>query len=98
MLAISSTNGRDARTITPTDAGDSGVPIGLLLALTYSAEFFKPVDGFYIGGTGDLKITSKDGTVTTVQTIPAGFVLPFGARKVWSTGTTATKIVGFISQ
>lgn len=47
----------------------------------------------YIGGTGDIKVTTTQGTDVTFPSVPAGFVLPVQVIKVWSTGTTATSMV-----
>ena len=46
----------------------------------------------YIGVTGNVKVTMPDGTAVTFTGAPVG-VLPVKARRVWSTGTTATNIV-----
>ena len=44
----------------------------------------------YVGGSGDVKVTTAQGdTVTFVGVIPGG-VLPVQVIRVWSTGTTAT--------
>lgn len=50
--------------------------------------------GLYVGGTGDVKVTSITGDVVTFVGVPAGMVLPIRVKRVWATGTTATAIVG----
>jgi hypothetical protein len=52
--------------------------------------------GVYVGGAGDLKVTMFDGSTVTFESVPAGSVLPIYIKKIHSTGTTATKIVGLI--
>jgi hypothetical protein len=47
----------------------------------------------YVGGTGNVKVTTSQGTVVTFSGVPAGAVLPVQAIKVWSTDTTATLMV-----
>jgi hypothetical protein len=47
----------------------------------------------YVGGAGNLKVTTKTGTDTTLAVI-AGQVIPIAVTRVFSTGTTATGIVG----
>jgi hypothetical protein len=47
----------------------------------------------YVGGTGNVKVTTAQGTDVTFPAVPAGFVLPVQVIKVWSTGTTATSMV-----
>lgn len=48
----------------------------------------------YVGGTGNLVVTGKDGNDVTFNSVPAGEVLRIAATHVKSTGTTATNIVG----
>lgn len=46
----------------------------------------------YIGTTGNVRLTTVSGRVVTFATVPVG-ILPVGAQRVWSTGTTASNIV-----
>lgn len=48
----------------------------------------------YVGGTGNLKVTTENGDVVTFSSVPAGSVIPIRVSLVWATGTTATSIVG----
>ncbi len=49
--------------------------------------------GLYIGVAGDVKVDmAGSGTVTFVA-VPAGSVLPFCVKRVYSTGTSATNLV-----
>lgn len=47
----------------------------------------------YVGGAGNLKVTTAQGTDVTFPSVPAGFVLPVQVIRVWATGTAATSIV-----
>ncbi len=47
----------------------------------------------YVGGTGHLAVTMKDGSNTTFKNLIGGTVLAIRVSKVKSTGTTATDIV-----
>jgi hypothetical protein len=47
----------------------------------------------YVGGTGNLKVTTIDGSVVTFSSIPAGTLLPIRVKLAWSTGSTATNVV-----
>ena len=47
----------------------------------------------YVGGAGNLAITSSGGDSLTFVGVPAGTVLPIKASVILSTGTTATSIV-----
>jgi hypothetical protein len=47
----------------------------------------------YVGGDGDLKVTTIGGDDVTFVGVLAGTFLPVQVLRVWSTGTTATDIV-----
>lgn len=51
--------------------------------------------GFYVGGTGDVAVTTFAGTTTTFKAVPVGTTIMVAVSKIMSTGTTATQIVGF---
>lgn len=51
------------------------------------------VRGLYIGGQGDVAVTTAGGSVVTFSSVPAGSILPIQVAKVMSTNTTATAIV-----
>jgi hypothetical protein len=46
----------------------------------------------YVGGTGDLVVTTGAGNDVTFQSVPAGLIIPVQGTKV-KAATTATKIV-----
>ena len=51
----------------------------------------------YIGGAGNIKLQLRDmasGSVVIFQGVPAGALLPVLPRRVYSTDTTATNIIG----
>ena len=50
----------------------------------------------YIGGSGDVKITDPQGNAVTFANAQAGSILPVMAKRVWSTGTSATNIIGLV--
>ena len=45
-----------------------------------------------VGASGYVRVTTTDGDIATVF-VSAGAAFPVRARRVWSTGTTATSIV-----
>jgi hypothetical protein len=47
----------------------------------------------YIGGDGNLKVTTEGGQETTFVGLSAGDILPVSALRIWSTGTTATNLL-----
>lgn len=51
--------------------------------------------GLYVGATGDVAIVDRDGNSITFVNLAAGVIHPIaGFKKVMSTGTSATGIVG----
>lgn len=50
----------------------------------------------YVGGTGNVKVTTESGNAVTFTAVPVGTVLPIRTSLVWATGTTATNLVGLL--
>ena len=71
--------GDNAVAITPSDTADLGILAKRL----------------YVGGMGDIKVDTANGDTITFAAVPVG-VFDSGCRirKVYSTGTDATNIVG----
>ena len=51
--------------------------------------------GIYIGSTGNMKIMLYNGDIVTMKNIQDGSFFPLRALRVYTTGTTATSIIGF---
>lgn len=72
-----------------------------ILYFPNDATVITPADGsdlpksglVYVGGAGDVKITTLAGTDITFYGMPAGAVIPVRAKKVFSSETSATKLV-----
>ena len=47
----------------------------------------------YVGGDGDIKVTTAGGDEVTFVGLSAGTFIPVQVLKVWATGTNATDIV-----
>lgn len=47
----------------------------------------------YVGGIGNVKVTTAQGDETTFTNVQAGNVLPVQVIRVWATGTTATNLL-----
>jgi len=60
------------------------------------ADLVQPVRALYIGGAGNVRINDTGGGSVIFYNVPAGVILPVMARRVWSTSTTATNIVGLV--
>jgi len=72
--------GMDAFAITPSDATD----------FTYSAR------GLYVGVGGTVVLATLANVAITFVNVASGQILPVACRRVNSTGTTATNIIGLI--
>lgn len=62
-----------------------------------STEYDPPLRGLYVGGTGDVRVifANADADDVTFTALAAGVVHPIAnIKKVMSTDTTATAIVG----
>ncbi len=51
------------------------------------------VSVIYIGGDGNVKVTTEGGDAVTFNGVSAGDILPVAVARVWSTGTTASDII-----
>ena len=71
--------------ITATDAA--------LVTRSDSADLPRSSLSLYIGGAGNVRVTTVQGTDIVFTAVPVGTVLPIQARRVWLTNTTATLIV-----
>lgn len=57
-----------------------------------SVDLPRAVRGVY-ATSGDLKVTTIDGSVVTFSAFGGG-ILPIEIKRLWSTGTTATSVIG----
>jgi hypothetical protein len=61
---------------------------------TADTDLTNPVRALYVGGNGNIKVTTVDGDVVTFIGCVVGSILPVSVKRVWSTSTTATNIIG----
>lgn len=55
----------------------------------------KPVRAIWVGGAGNIALTTSNGEDVTISGIIAGTLLPIRPSRIKSTSTTATNLVGF---
>lgn len=59
-----------------------------------SADFDVAVRGIYVGVTGDVAVVTVNNEVVVFKAFPAGQIIPIMAKRVNSTNTSATDMVG----
>lgn len=65
-----------------------------LLTLDDTADIANaPCGGFFVGGAGNLKITTAEGTTLLLSGLQAGQIVPLRVKRFWSTTSTASLIV-----
>lgn len=64
----------------------------LVAASLHDTNTIPPTRGVYVGGAGNLKVTTAAGEDVTLSGVLAGTVLPISVIRLWNTGTTATLI------
>ncbi|WP_247742938.1 hypothetical protein [Shimia sp. R9_1] len=58
-----------------------------------SADLSKTTRALNVASSGTVRLTTADGSVATLF-VAAGITFPVRATRVWTTGTTATGIIG----
>jgi hypothetical protein len=59
-----------------------------------STDFAYNVRGIYVGTAGNVVAVTEAGTAVTFTAVPVGSILPIRAKRVNSTNTTASNLVG----
>lgn len=61
-----------------------------------STDFDYVTRGIWVGGAGNVAVVWADDTVSVLEAVPAGTLLPVRAKRVNSTSTTATALIGLL--
>ena len=71
-------------------------PAGGAYAVTPSDGADQPfaTRAIYVGGAGNVRITTTGGHDVTFSGLTAGSILPVRAARIWATSTTATLMIG----
>ncbi len=62
--------------------------------ITPGTAFNQPCRAIWVGGAGNITMTTIAGQSIVLNNVPAGLLLQMGASAVASGGTTATNLVG----
>lgn len=63
-------------------------------AITPSDTTAQTYRAIYVGGAGNVAVTTTGGNVVTFTAPPVGSIIPVEVQKVMATNTTATLLVG----
>lgn len=77
-----------------TNGLDGPAGTGFTISKSDSVDFTYLTRAIWVGGAGDVVIVWADGTTSTIVGVAAGTLLPVRAKRVNSTSTTATSMVG----
>lgn len=80
----------------PFSTGPDSCAVNCIAITPADSDLVAPVRAIYVGGGGNVRISDTGGGAVTFSNVPAGVILPVMAKRIWSTGTTATNIVGLI--
>ena len=72
---------------------DSPYENGAAITPADDADLTNATRAIYVGVTGHLKATLVGGDTVTLSNVPVGLIA-LRAERVWSTGTTASSLVG----
>ena len=67
---------------------------GFVITPSDTEDLAVPTRGLYVGGSGDVKVDMLTGTTLTWISLTAGIIHPIQVRRVYSTSTDATNIIG----
>ena len=67
----------------------------LLVTPNDSADLTYTTRAIYVGGTGNIKLTTAGGETLILTAVQVGTLLPIRVTRVWATDTTATNMAAF---
>jgi len=68
-------------------------PGGATTFTNSDTEYLPTPSVIYVGGTGNVKVTTAQGDDTTFLGLQPGQVIPVQVIRVWATGTTAINLL-----
>lgn len=74
--------------------GSVTAPAGGAFAITPADAGAIYATSLYVGTGGDIAVDMENGDTVTFSAVPSGAIMPIRVRRVYSTGTTASNIVG----
>lgn len=72
-------------------------PSGFAITPSDTANLPLAIRGIYVGGTGNLRVLLNDDSADiTLIGVLAGVIYSLNAKRVYSTNTTATNLIGLV--
>lgn len=93
MASINSTDSIKHLTVAEAVNRDRPHENAALVVPTDSTDLSPYAVRLFVGGAGNIKVTTWGGNTLVLTGIPAGTLLPLSVVRVWSTSTTASNIV-----
>jgi hypothetical protein len=78
--------------VQPNTRGDNPAENGFAVTPNDSTDLTATTRALFVGGAGNLRITTSGGDTFTMTGVLAGSLIPVRVVRVLSTGTTATNI------
>ena len=78
----------------PYGSHDAPASDGFAVTPHDSTNFTNNARALFVGVGGDVVVVTPAGTALTFKNVPDGTILPVAAKRVNSTSTTATDIIG----
>lgn len=72
------------------------VPTDLVTITPADADLAEPIMGLHVGGGGNVRVTTLDGTDCILYNVGTGATIALGIKRVWATNTTATLMAGYL--
>lgn len=81
----------------PNSSGDLATASAFAITPSDSADLAKAIRGIYVGVAGNLSVILEDDSAqVTLIGVVAGSIYPLRAKRVLSTSTTATNLIGLV--
>ena len=96
MIAINTTDGTQSEVVSVVNDTTIELKEAIFAASPKNYVIYGGVQEgavFYVGGTGNVKITTAAGDDVTFTSLPTGSFVPVQTIKIFSTGTTATNMI-----
>ena len=71
------------------------VPTDAIAITPADSDLSEAIMGLHVGVGGNIRVTTIDGTDVTLVNVGTGATVALGIKRVWTTNTTASSLVGY---